>query len=280
MIDIDNNNFFETFFFPGGECGIEWKSLNLIRKPVTLLSRINNGNDLLRLLTVTNALKNEGFELSLFLPYVPGARQDRINHTGEPLSIKVYTDIINAQNYLSVTILDPHSDVAPALINNCIVKPIWPIIREIVRTKSDEYTEIIGYDTILIPDAGATKKIFSYYFPNLEFNKRLTFIQCLKKRDTATGKLSGFRIVDEIPHGSRCLIVDDICDGGGTFIGLKNKLQVPLKKIGLFVTHGIFSRGVQDLIKSKDNPIGFDEIFTTNSIRDNQPKEVKINKIY
>lgn len=44
------------------------------------------------------------------------------------------------------------------------------------------------------------------------------------------------------------LIVDDICDGGGTFIGLAEELKRKnAGKIYLAVSHGIFSKGIDKL---------------------------------
>ena len=54
------------------------------------------------------------------------------------------------------------------------------------------------------------------------------------------------------------LIVDDICDGGGTFSGIAQVLRANgAEKIYLCVTHGIFSKGIEIN--------GIDEIFTTDS---------------
>jgi len=294
MVDIDNNPYFKMFQFPGGEYGLKWTELNEEDKfyftlfHMDLLARINSGNDLLKLMTLANACKNRGIYLNVTIPYFPGARQDRVSNVGEPLTVKVYADLINSLGFERVTIVDPHSEVTPALLDKCNIYPVSEILKRIV-VEND-------YDTILIPDAGAAKKTFSYYFPDLEFNKKynLNFVQCLKKRDTVTGKLSGFRIMDPIHgEGSKCLIVDDICDGGGTFVGLAKVAadyhksyvipcrEEPVAKLGLYVTHGIFSKGISELLHSTDNLDGtFDEIFTTDSIRKDQPEGVKIFELF
>lgn len=281
MIDIDDNPYFKMFQFPGGEWGVKWTEFdaedefNFDLFYMKVLARINSGNDLIKLLTLVNAGRNKKIHFCVTIPYFPGARQDRISNPGEPLTAKVYADVINSQ-VDAVEIVDPHSEVTPALLNNCEIIPVSDILKKIVT----EY----NYDTILIPDAGATKRMFSYYFPDLEFNKQLNFVQCLKKRDTETGKLSGFKVVDNVKDGANCLIVDDICDGGGTFIGLANELAVvqpTVGKMGLYTTHGIYSKGMEPLLHSADNIDGvFDEVFTTDSIRKDQPAGVKIFKLF
>jgi ribose-phosphate pyrophosphokinase len=58
-------------------------------------------------------------------------------------------------------------------------------------------------------------------------------------------------------------IVDDICDGGGTFINIARIIKENEQfkgRIYLIVTHGIFSRGFEDLAEY------FNGIYTTNSI--------------
>src|ERR1700690_3762577 len=58
----------------------------------------------------------------LVLPFVPGARQDRLNNSGDFLfTAKSIANMINDRCFPSVTILDPHSEVISALINNCTV---------------------------------------------------------------------------------------------------------------------------------------------------------------
>lgn len=256
MINIHDNKLFDLFEFPGGEVGIKWKidTLTIAECSIGLRARINNSLDLLKLMTVANALKHMRCHLeTLDVPYFPGARQDRVADYGDPLSVEVYADIINSLGFDEIHIVDPHSDVTPALIKNCLVLPISHILEQIVTEGN--------YNTILIPDAGAGKKTFSYYFPNREFAGKLNFVQCIKKRDTVTGTITGFRVVDEIPDDARCLIVDDICDGGGTFLGLAKELP-PVEMLGLYVTHGIFSKGVDILLGE------FDRLYTTNSIKD------------
>lgn len=289
MIDIDDNPYFKMFQFPGGEYGIKWTELNEEDEfnfdlfHVDLLARINSGNDLLKLMTFANACKNKGMYLSITIPYFPGARQDRISNVGEPLTVKVYADLINSLNFEKVTIVDPHSEVTPALLDKCDIHPVSEILKRIVVENN--------YSVIIVPDAGSAKKTYNYYFPDAEFNKKLTFVQCLKKRDTETGKLSGFRVVDEVPHGANILICDDIIDGAGTFVGLAEELCRKIQqeseelgwdvlpfKLGLYGTHGIFSKGVKHLLNDFDGT--FDEVFTTDSIRKDQPEGVKVFELF
>lgn len=80
-----------------------------------------------------------------------------------------------------------------------------------------------------------------------------------KIRDSKTGKITDTTFHDEV-KGRKVLIVDDICDGGRTFIELGKLLrEKQAETIYLYITHGIFSKGLQAL-----NPY-FDHIYCYHS---------------
>lgn len=242
---------FESFTFHGGEPHIRIQPFD-IKQTVHLTHRINSFNDLGLLCIAVDALRRMGVEsIELVLPYFPAARQDRVMVSGESLTVKVYADLINNLNLSRLTILDPHSDVAPALLHRCKVLTNFRFIEHVLPR--------IPSDFILIsPDAGASKKIYQLA-THLNHTKVL---ECTKKRNVHTGKLSGFTVPSNDLEGKACLIVDDICDGGGTFLGLGEELKN--KNAGdlfLAVSHGIFSKGYEQL-----NNL-YSKIFTTDSIK-------------
>jgi len=257
---------FDSFLFNGGEPHIRIAEFNTSEE-VIVTHRINSFNDLGLLCIAVDALQRMKVEkIHLFIPYFPGARQDRVMVKGESLSVKVYADIINGLNIASVTIFDPHSDVTPALLNNCTTIQNHPFIGEILSDLSDELI-------LVTPDAGASKKVFK-----LASQFGITnILECGKKRNVLTGELSGFTVPTDDLENKPCLVVDDICDGGGTFIGLAEELKK--KNAGdlyLAVSHGIFSKGFDQLSKI------YTQIFTTDSIKeiDNASiKQIRLNQI-
>lgn len=242
---------FESFVFSGGEPHIKIKEKDFGNK-ITITHRIQSFNDVGLLLLTTDALRRMGVtEISCFIPYFPAARQDRVMVRGEALSVKVYADCINAQQYQEVLIFDPHSEVTPALVNNISVLNNYTFIRECLQ--------ILNEDVVLIsPDGGALKKIYKVS----EYLGGIPVIECSKKRDVKTGQLSGFQVYADDLQGKHCLIVDDICDGGGTFLGLADALKDHnAGTLSLAVSHGIFSKGTKPLTQK------FDNVFTTDSFR-------------
>lgn len=251
---------FQSFIFSGGEPHIKITTNFDTTQTVCVTHRLNSFNDLGLFCLAIDALRRMGVKtINAFIPYFPAARQDRVMIPGEPLSVKVYADIINGLHLNKIQVFDPHSEVTPALLNNCEVITNYDFIQKVIKN--------IGSEVLLIsPDGGALKKIYkvSEYLGGIEV------IECSKSRDVKTGKLSGFKVYSEDLQGKDCLIVDDICDGGGTFIGLAEELKN--KNAGnlyLAISHGIFNKGFESLSV-------FKKIFTTNSFKDIENEKVEV----
>jgi ribose-phosphate pyrophosphokinase len=254
---------FQSFTFSGGEPHIKINPDFDTTQKVTITNRLNSFNDLGLLCITVDALRRMDVKIiDLFIPYFPAARQDRVMIKGESLSVKVYADIINTLQLNKVYVFDAHSEVTPALVNNCEVIPNHTFIQEVLK--------IIGENVKLIsPDGGALKKIYKVS----EFLGGVDVVECSKSRDVKTGKLSGFKVYEDDLNGTDCLIVDDICDGGGTFIGLAEELKKKnAGKLYLAVSHGIFNKGFEVLNC-------FDGIFTTNSVKDLDGENVTVIKL-
>jgi ribose-phosphate pyrophosphokinase len=208
-------------------------------------------------------------EVKLEISYLLGARSDRKFETGSVNYIKeVLAPIINMQNFSSVTVLDPHSDVTEACINNFIKQTQYShgfiafVLRDYFVGRSTDYSKM----RLISPDAGALKKIYSV----AKDCGVLNVITASKVRDLSTGKILHTEVplanIDSRP--TVFVIVDDICDGGRTFIEVAKAIRTrrPMPeyqdKIFLVVSHGIFSNGLYDLSKWVDG------IYSTNSRTD------------
>lgn len=260
LIDTDAYHFsgIEVFQFPGGEWHAnvpKWPS-----KSVHVEAHIRTWDDMGKLMVVCLALIDQGVKVYLFCPYLPGARQDRNPDGLTPPTAAMYSRLLE---YVSdeITAVDVHSEIASGMYNKLHEVSTHTYLKELVVTRPDY---------ILIPDVGgiARGKAAAELFG-------VPVVRCGKKRDFGTGKLTGFIVPDLTTHAkdARYLIVDDICDGGGTFVGLLEEFrkQQATALVDLYVTHGIFSKGLEVLS-------GFDNIYTTDSFYrpdiDNEPSNV------
>jgi ribose-phosphate pyrophosphokinase len=251
--------------FPGGE--------SLIRIPddfltglagnetsVTISLNFESNSDLIDLMMLVDAVRRAGrrkIEIDLFMPYLPYARQDRVCNLGESLSVKVVADLINSLGFRTVLCRDIHSDVGVVLINNLVHFDLKTVGKDLESVGLGPNSGVV----LVSPDAGSNKKVFDF----AKVHGYKDVVRADKVRDIPTGKLKEFVLyADQYKeHGNRdFLILDDICDGGGTFLGLADKIrEVTSGRIFLYVTHGIFSLGAEVFEKE------FDGIYTSNNMR-------------
>lgn len=222
---------------------------------VTLKAHITDMTEMFKLILVVDAVRRirPDASIRLFLPYLPFARQDRVCNKGEANGISAYARVLNSLQFDSVTLLDPHSDVAAAAIDRSV-------ITDMAEFMNHHHTRMGWMDFsktwLVAPDAGAVKRV-------KELVKELGaagMITATKERDTETRELTKTKL-DEDTTGRNILIVDDLCDGGRTFIALAKAIREhgEPETLRLWVTHGIFSYGTEVVTEH------FDSVYTTNS---------------
>jgi ribose-phosphate pyrophosphokinase len=241
---IDSDNYaasgIETLFFPGGE---PHAKVPKFTGPVLFHLKARTWNDVGIGACVWSALRNQENDARLFLPYVPGARQDRTDGTA-PLTKGLISKLFSAV-YSNIHSFDIHSDLP---------EPNW--FTENWMPKDLGLPQRPDIDYVIAPDAGARERALSFmraYCPNA------MLIQATKRRNPATGTLSNYDL-PALPKHGRYLVVDDICDGGGTFLLLAKEFERRIQELfksdpsypyqpylELFVSHGIFSKGLREL---------------------------------
>jgi ribose-phosphate pyrophosphokinase len=250
--------------FPDGQQTIDlidFAPHEIFDKIIQIKSRLNSFKDLELIICTNQILKNLGAQyVSLYVPYFLGSRSDRKFQEGGVNYLKqVICPIINSQNFNSVIVMDPHSDVLEACINNYKKLDNFKLV-------DDALSYLIGDNeedkvVLVSPDAGAYKKVYDVA---KEF-KIKNIITATKVRDMVTGNILRTEIPVLDQHNDLIyVIVDDICDGGRTFVELAKVIKDgrPTAKVYLIVTHGIFSAGFKTLNEYIDG------IFCTNSYRD------------
>jgi ribose-phosphate pyrophosphokinase len=216
-----------------------------------LVARPTSVDMLMKALWFADSARWRGCHIdTLIIPYLPGARQDRMNDVGDFLfAAKSIANEINARKFNTVICFDPHSDVMPALIDNC----------HVIRVDGIGLKFSGCYDGVVAPDAGAAKRAEA-----IAKTISVPVINAWKTRNIADGHstITGFGI-EPINGVQKLLIVDDICDGGGTFIGLADHIKTFGQsyeiEVDLYVSHGLFTKGQADLFDR------FNNIITTDS---------------
>lgn len=280
LTNLENSDIkYKVSKFPDGQQAItldlENTNFDSEAQSVTIKSRLNSFLDLELIVCANQALlelgvKHHSFRLKdidLYTPFFIGGRSDRKFLNGQSNYLKtVIAPIINLQKFSRVTILDPHSDVLEACVDNFQKITNVNFAKEAI---DDINTDI----TLVSPDAGALKKIYDV----------ATAVDCSdiivanKLRDLKTGKIIRTDVpnLDHEPGSKTFVIVDDICDGGRTFVEIAKAIrdvrakEIYNDKIYLVVTHGIFTAGFEELEK------WFTGVYTTNSVKEIENDLVK-----
>ena len=264
LVDLEKSDIkYRISKFPDGQQTVDiegsYNPKNLAN--VLIHTRLNSFKDLEILICATQALRNlAAGDIGVHIPYFLGARSDRKFQEGGVNYLKqVICPIINSQNYCTVITLDPHSDVLEACLNN-YNKIDNHTFAKFALTDIDNKDGAQDRICLVSPDAGAYKKIFDVA-KKFGIEKVIT---ATKVRDMKSGNIIRTEIPTLDQHNDiKYVIIDDICDGGRTFVELAKAMKAsrPTAKIYLAVTHGIFSAGFDTLNEY------FEKIYTTNSVQ-------------
>ncbi len=219
----------------------------------------HNEGEVVQLQQIVDLFRSSGPRIiNLYIDYLPYARQDKKISNTSTFALHSFGKILDNMGFDKISILDPHSDIIRTVMAKTELQYV-DVENFIDATKKSCNAEIICF-----PDFGASDRYNKYY------NEYITL---KKTRNLDTGEITGLgfhmktNIKDKV-----VLIVDDICDRGGTFIAASKLLyDNEAKEVNLYITHGIFSGGLKII---KDS--GIKRIFTKNG----EVMEVQNNIVY
>lgn len=239
---------FELTVFPD-KTSQAWKISETLHGDINaynILWQFENEGELIQVCQLAQLCKTHfGVKPRLICPYLPYARQDKNVSNDSTFAKHTFLTLLKGAGFTSVTAYDAHShenDVIPVIS----MKPLA------------FFESVYDHDYVCFPDNGA----FERY--NLLFKK--PYFVAEKVRNQQTGKIEGMKLLDITPDklsGKKILMFDDLCDGGGTFVGLMNLLkECNPAQVDLAVSHGVFSNSAT----SKLWDCGVNEIYTTNTL--------------
>ena len=205
--------------------------------------------------------------MELYLPYIPHARMDRVKSNEDVFTLKYFCEVINSLNFRRVWVMDAHSNVSLALLNNVKQMSVQDTIYDAVYKLTCELCG--GYDhqermkaqadlVVFFPDEGAMKRYS-------DMINDMPYAFGIKKREWATGKILGLDIMNaELVKDKNVLIIDDICSRGGTFLHSAKALKAAgANRIFLYVTHAEKTMVEGEMYNNLDL---VERIYTTDSI--------------
>lgn len=248
--------------FPDGTLNIKGNpSLN--NGTVIITWKYHDDTEFMAVAFLTKYYQAHGNIVTLFMPYVPNARMDRVENAEDIFTMKYFGEMINSLNFDKVFVMDVHSSVTTAVIRNVHFVPVNTMVNKVIDMVVQAEDEI---PLIFFPDEGSMKRYSKGFC--------IPFAYGMKKRDWQTGQILGLDILGINPDtikGKPVLIRDDICSKGGTFYYAAKKLkEMGAGNIYLLVTHceesihyGTFGEG-----QSLQETGLIKHVFTTDSVYD------------
>lgn len=254
MISIDGK-VVDFKHFPNKEILFNHESLEALRGwvPQRVTFKWEDDSDIVRLTILKDYLDSIGVEPDeLLITYMPYSRMDR-SENGSPFTLKSVAKLINRLNFKEVYVVEPHSDVTCAVLDNASPVYINPGLLSVVKKAVDFQDK---FDYIVFPDAGAQKR----YAKSITTGHQLVGF---KNRDFTTGEIKSLDIVGNMLVGaiSKAIIVDDLSSYGGTFVKTAKALREKgVEEVFLLVAHAENSIFKGELFDHVDG------VFTTDSL--------------
>lgn len=228
MIKI-NNVELNPGHFPDGTLALKAPVFHFGENEIDIEWHYENDSELFTIYCLRKHYSDK--EVTLTMPYIPNARMDRVKSDMEVFTLKHFCEFINSLKFKEVRVLDAHSNVSLALLDNVISCSVMDHIKDAI----EHFDSIHGSENVLIfyPDEGAMKR----YSDNMHPPRPYAF--GIKKRNWADGAILKLDIFNkEIVKDKHVLIIDDICSKGTTFYySALALLEAGAASVSLYITH-------------------------------------------
>lgn len=231
--------------FPDGEVQITLSEIDH-KDEVRIYCRITSAEELFILGQVCDILRRHGMYFTIHIFYLMGMRMDRVMDFNRPFTLSIVCSLLDNLGADVIEVFSPHSREWERFFKHTHVAEMFVSTRD--YPSKDNYQ-------LVYPDKGA----------------RSRYIACkdnifgTKVRDLETGRIVSIGIENPEIIGDRpLLIMDDLCDGGGTFVGVAEAIRKvkPDAVINISVDHMVNPRGIENLSKN------FNHVWFTNSYKD------------
>lgn len=224
-------------------------------KPLSVITwNYENDSELMTLAQLVDNMRSNGVRaIQLDMPYLPYGRQDKPIRNDMTFGLHTFAKLLNSLDLDVITTYDAHSKMATELIKNLKNIPPSHIYNEIKNN---------AYDLIAFPDHGALYRYSNNYKPRVYGEKF---------RDPDNGNIIGYELIDDGVNGDmtllqtksniNVLVVDDLVDGGATFIKLAELIK---KQNNTAVLHLCISHVIQPKAIDKLKEIGYNTIKDKN----------------
>jgi len=190
-------------------------------------------DNLMELLICIDALaRASARRITAVMPYYGYARQDRKTGGRTPISAKLVANLITRAGADRVLTMDLHSGQIQGFFDiptdNLLSAPI---LAADIKDNHKKTSELM----IVSPDVGGVVRALALA---TRLNAELSIVD---KRRSGPGKSEVANIIGDV-SGRRCILFDDMIDGGGTLTNAAQALvDHGAAEVSAYVTHGVLS---------------------------------------
>ena len=211
-------------------------------------------DNLMELLICMDALTRASAKrITAVVPYFGYARQDRKVGGRTPISAKLVANLITRAGADRVLTMDLHSGQIQGFFDiptdNLLAAPI---LAQDIKDNHKKTGELM----IVSTDVGGVTRALAVA---TRLNAELSIVD---KRRSGPGKSEVANIIGDVA-GRRCILFDDIIDGGGTICNAAQALiEQGAAEVSAYVSHGVLSGGAVERVSAS----ALTELVVTDSI--------------
>jgi len=256
-------HFVEKKKFPDGETYVRIPTTVSGEDVLVVHTGFPDQNDrLIEAIFVIDTLKDLGAEsVTLLMPYMPYARQDRRFREGEAVSIKVVLRTLASLDLDYLVVVDIHKEYSLSEFGSGAFNvSVLPYLAEKIRDEVED-------PLVLAPDRGATVRAKSVASV---LNAPWDYLE--KRRDRVTGEVT-IKPKEISAEGKTVIIVDDMISTGSTLaLAAKHLREAGAKRVIALVAHALMIGDAERKLKEA----GVDEVITANTLAREYPSIVRV----
>ena len=190
-------------------------------------------HNVMELLIIIDALKRASARrITATMPYYGYARQDRKTAARTPISAKLVANLLTEAGADRILTMDLHSGQIQGFFDipadNLSAVPVFALD---IRSRYSKISDVV----IVSPDVGGVIRA-------RDLASRLgAGLAIVDKRRSAPGRADAVSVIGEVADMD-CILVDDICDSGGTLAeGATQLTERGARSVSAYVSHGVLS---------------------------------------
>jgi ribose-phosphate pyrophosphokinase len=234
---------FETKVFPDGESYVRLPELDGVKWAIVVNTMFpNQDKRFVETLLMCDALKRNGVtKISVVIPYLAYARQDKVFLPGEPVSTRVIGQSLKCSGVDEAFVVEAHSrEAVEALGLNCVNVDVTKSLTKAVAELGAKPQVVVA------PDQKASRRA-----EMIADELGLEVMVFSKTRDKTTGQVSTAPAVEANVNGKTVVFVDDIISTGGSIASAARLLRARGAAAMFAVcVHALMVGGAEDLLAS------------------------------